>query len=86
MREGLFSRRSAPVVVLSSVVVLGGYVAMFVLAAEVAGTGASVGELVPLAVLALLAMGLPLNVGGGGLGRGSPPGRSGRRGWGPGGG
>ncbi|WP_394818090.1 lysylphosphatidylglycerol synthase transmembrane domain-containing protein, partial [Streptomyces edwardsiae] len=64
IREGLFSRRSAPVVVLSSVVVLGGYVAMFVLAADVAGAGASVAELVPLAVLALLAMGLPLNVGG----------------------
>ncbi|GAA3504774.1 hypothetical protein GCM10019016_118870 [Streptomyces prasinosporus] len=63
-REGLFSRRSAPGVLVSSVVVLAGYVAMFVLAADVAGAGASVAELLPLAVLALLAMGLPLNVGG----------------------
>ncbi|MFF9761676.1 lysylphosphatidylglycerol synthase transmembrane domain-containing protein [Streptomyces caelestis] len=63
-REGLFSRRNAPGVLVSSVVVLAGYVAMFVLAADVAGAGASVGELLPLAVLALLAMGLPLNVGG----------------------
>ncbi len=63
-RTGLFSRRNAPGVLLSSVVVLAGYVAMFVLAADVVGVGAPVGELLPLAVLALLAMGLPLNVGG----------------------
>jgi uncharacterized membrane protein YbhN (UPF0104 family) len=63
-REGLFSRRNAPGVLVSSVVVLAGYVGMFVLAADVAGADASVGELLPLAVLALLAMGLPLNVGG----------------------
>ncbi|GGW34829.1 uncharacterized membrane protein YbhN (UPF0104 family) [Streptomyces albaduncus] len=63
-REGLCSRRSAPGVLVSSVVVLAGYVVMFVVAAQVAGVGASVVELLPLAVLALLAMGLPLNVGG----------------------
>ncbi|CAL9394525.1 hypothetical protein SUDANB1_01324 [Streptomyces sp. enrichment culture] len=63
-REGLLSRRNGPGVVVSSVVVLAGYVAMFVLAARVAGTTASVAVLLPLAVLALLAMGLPLNVGG----------------------
>jgi uncharacterized membrane protein YbhN (UPF0104 family) len=63
-REGLVSRRNGPGVIVSSVVVLAGYVAMFVLAAHVAGAAASVAVLVPLAVLALLAMGLPLNVGG----------------------
>lgn len=63
-REGLLSRRNAPGVLVSSAVVLAGYVAMFVLAARVVGAGASVPELLPLAVLALLAMGLPLNVGG----------------------
>nr|WP_245936326.1 lysylphosphatidylglycerol synthase transmembrane domain-containing protein [Streptomyces cahuitamycinicus] len=63
-REGLLSRRNGPGVVVSSAVVLAGYVAMFVLAARVAGTAASVAVLLPLAVLALLAMGLPLNVGG----------------------
>ncbi len=63
-REGLLSRRNGPAVVVSSVVVLAGHVAMFVLAARVAGTAASVAVLLPLAVLALLAMGLPLNVGG----------------------
>ncbi|GAA1425471.1 hypothetical protein GCM10009601_32480 [Streptomyces thermospinosisporus] len=63
-REALASRRTAPGVLVSSVVVLAGYVAMFVLAADVVGAGASALTLLPLAVLALLAMGLPLNVGG----------------------
>ncbi|MFE9939778.1 lysylphosphatidylglycerol synthase transmembrane domain-containing protein [Streptomyces hirsutus] len=63
-REGLLSRRNGPGVLVSSVVVLAGYLAMFVLAARVAGVGATVTELLPLAVLALLAMSLPLNVGG----------------------
>ncbi|MFB7086084.1 lysylphosphatidylglycerol synthase transmembrane domain-containing protein [Streptomyces sp. NPDC056296] len=63
-REGLLSRRNLPGVAVSSVVVLAGHLAMFVLAARAAGSGASVAVLTPLAVLALLAMGLPLNVGG----------------------
>jgi uncharacterized membrane protein YbhN (UPF0104 family) len=63
-REGLFSRRNGPPVALSSLLVLAGHLAMFVLAARVAGSGASVAVLLPLAVLALLAMGIPLNVGG----------------------
>jgi uncharacterized membrane protein YbhN (UPF0104 family) len=63
-REGLLSRRNAPGVALSSAVVLAGHLGMFVVAARVAGSGASVLALLPIAVLALLAMGLPLNVGG----------------------
>ncbi|WP_406441128.1 flippase-like domain-containing protein [Streptomyces sp. NBC_01613] len=63
-REGLLSRRNAPGVVVSSVLVLAGHLAMFVLAARVAGSAASVAALLPLAVLALVAMGLPVNVGG----------------------
>jgi uncharacterized membrane protein YbhN (UPF0104 family) len=63
-RQGLFSRRGGPGVALSSAVVLAGHVAMFVVAARVAGSAASAVQLVPLAVLALVAMGLPLNVGG----------------------
>ncbi len=63
-RTGLVSRRNLPGVAVSSLVVLAGHLGMFVLAARVAGSGASVAVLVPLAVLALLAMGLPLNVGG----------------------
>jgi uncharacterized membrane protein YbhN (UPF0104 family) len=63
-REGLLSRRNGPGVALSSVVVLAGHLATFVVAARVAGSAASVLALLPLAVLALLAMSLPLNVGG----------------------
>ncbi|GHD92076.1 lysylphosphatidylglycerol synthase transmembrane domain-containing protein [Streptomyces naganishii] len=64
LREGLLSRRNGPGVALSSVAVLAGHVAMFVVAARVAGAPAPVTVLLPLAVLALVAMGLPLNVGG----------------------
>jgi uncharacterized membrane protein YbhN (UPF0104 family) len=63
-REGLLSRRNGPGVALSSAVVLAGHIGMFVIAARVAGSAASVAALLPIAVLALLAMGLPLNVGG----------------------
>jgi uncharacterized membrane protein YbhN (UPF0104 family) len=63
-RRGLFSRHGGPGIALSSAVVLAGHLAMFVVAARVAGSAASVAQLVPLAVLALVAMGLPLNVGG----------------------
>ncbi|GGS18598.1 hypothetical protein GCM10010269_67080 [Streptomyces humidus] len=63
-RESLLSRRNGPGVALSSAVVLSGHLGMFVVAARVAGSGASVLALLPIAVLALLAMGLPLNIGG----------------------
>ncbi|MFH8440398.1 lysylphosphatidylglycerol synthase transmembrane domain-containing protein [Streptomyces sp. NPDC018026] len=63
-RDALLSRRNLPGIALSSGVVLAGHLTMFVLAARVAGSAASVAALTPLAVLALLAMGLPLNVGG----------------------
>nr|WBO81421.1 flippase-like domain-containing protein [Streptomyces sp. SBE_14.2] len=56
--------RYGPGVAVSSIVVLAGHIATFVLAARVAGSDASVAVLLPLAVLALLAMSLPLNVGG----------------------
>ncbi len=63
-RQGLLSRGNWPGITLSSVVVLAGHVAMFVVAAQVAGSGASVAVLIPIAILALVAMGVPLNVGG----------------------
>lgn len=63
-RRALLSRRNGPGVALSSAVVLAGHVGMFVVAARVAGSAASVAALTPIAVLALVAMGLPLNVGG----------------------
>jgi glycosyltransferase 2 family protein len=45
-------------------VALGGYLGLFVVAARLAGSEASIGALLPLLMLALLVMGLPLNVGG----------------------
>lgn len=63
-REALLSRATWPGIALSSVVVLAGHLAMFLVAARVAGSTAPVRVLLPLAVLALLAMGLPLNIGG----------------------
>lgn len=63
-RLGLLSRHTLPKVLLSSAATVAGHVAMFVIAARVAGSSASIGQLVPLVVLALLVMALPLNVGG----------------------
>jgi uncharacterized membrane protein YbhN (UPF0104 family) len=63
-RGALLARGNWPGVLISSVVVLAGHLAMFLLAARVAGSHASATVLLPLALLALLAMGLPLNIGG----------------------
>lgn len=63
-RIGLFSRRTLPPVVITSVVTVVGHVSLFLLAARVAGSEAPVGTLLPLLVLALLVMALPINVGG----------------------
>ncbi|AGL17916.1 lysylphosphatidylglycerol synthase transmembrane domain-containing protein [Actinoplanes sp. N902-109] len=64
VREGLLARRNWPGIVLASTVVLAGHLATFVVAARAAGSDASVLELAPLMLLALLAMTLPVNVGG----------------------
>ena len=63
-RTGLLGRSSWPGVLVASVAVLAGHLATFLLAARVAGSAAPPDRLVALGVLALLAMGLPLNVGG----------------------
>lgn len=64
VRLGLLTRETWPSVGFLSVATLAGHLALFVVAARVAGVAAPVWQLVPLMVLALLAMGLPLNVGG----------------------
>ncbi|WP_223830374.1 lysylphosphatidylglycerol synthase transmembrane domain-containing protein [Nocardiopsis quinghaiensis] len=61
-RAGLFAR--GPRVVVLSVAALAGYVSLFLVASRLAGVTAPVLQLVPLLVLALLAMSLPVNVGG----------------------
>lgn len=64
IRHGLLARRSWPGVVLASAVVLAGHLATFLVAARAAGSSASPLLLAPLLLLALLAMAIPLNVGG----------------------
>lgn len=64
LARGLPPREVWQAALLLSVAVLAGHVALFVVAARVAGSEASVVRLAPLLLLALLAMGLPLNVGG----------------------
>jgi uncharacterized membrane protein YbhN (UPF0104 family) len=62
--NALLTRRSWPVVLFSSLVVLAGHLLMFLVAARAAGAHASPATLLPLALLALIAMGLPLSIGG----------------------
>jgi uncharacterized membrane protein YbhN (UPF0104 family) len=63
-RATVLHRGTGPGLVALSLLGLAGYLALFVVAARAAGVVAPVGELLPLLVLALLAMALPLNVGG----------------------
>jgi glycosyltransferase 2 family protein len=64
IRDGLLTRRAGLGVVVASTVVVAGHLATFVVAARAAGAVAPLARLVPLTLLALLAMGLPLNVAG----------------------
>ena len=64
----------------ASVVVLGGHLATFVVAARAAGSAVSVLRLLPLMLVALLAMSLPLNIAGWGPRRASRRGPSRRPG------
>lgn len=63
VRAGL-GGRTGPGVVLLSVAGLAGHLALFVVAARAAGAQAPLADLLPLLLAALLAMVLPLNVGG----------------------
>jgi uncharacterized membrane protein YbhN (UPF0104 family) len=64
VRLALLVRRSWPGVVLASVLATAGYVATFLLAARAVGVDAPLATLLPLAVVVLVAAGLPLNVAG----------------------
>jgi uncharacterized membrane protein YbhN (UPF0104 family) len=64
IRGGLLARRAWPHVVLASVVVVAGHAATFLIAARAAGSTASPVQLLPLAMLVLVAMGIPMNVAG----------------------
>lgn len=64
LRQGLLARRAWPGVVLASIVVVAGHTATFLVAARTAGSTASLTQMLPLALLVLLAMGLPTNIAG----------------------
>ena len=64
VRGGLLAGRNWPGIVVASTVVVAGHTATFLLAARTAGTTASTLRLLPLALVVLLAMAVPTNVGG----------------------
>jgi len=64
LRHGLLATQTWPGVVAASVAAMTGHVATFLVAARAAGATASLVELLPLAMLVLLAMAVPLNVAG----------------------
>jgi glycosyltransferase 2 family protein len=64
IREGLLARSAWPKIALLSAAALAGHITLFLVAANAAGSTASIAQLVPLMVLSLLAMGLPVNIGG----------------------
>jgi len=64
LRTGLLARRAWPGIVAASAVVVVGHVATFLIAARAAGVAASTARLLPLALLILLAMTMPITVGG----------------------
>ncbi len=64
VRSGLLSSGNRLGILTASIGILAGYLVTFLIAARAAGSTASTAQLVPLLMLALLAMTLPLNVGG----------------------
>jgi hypothetical protein len=64
LRRGLLARDAWPGVALLSVLAFAGHLTLFLVAARAAGADASVTRLLPLMMLTLLAMGVPVNVGG----------------------
>jgi uncharacterized membrane protein YbhN (UPF0104 family) len=60
----LLSLKTWPGVVALSAATVAGYVAMFVVAARAAGSTATISQLTPVVVLALLIMAIPVNIGG----------------------
>jgi uncharacterized membrane protein YbhN (UPF0104 family) len=59
VRDALLARRAWPAIALASVLVVSGHATAFVIAARTVGVTAPLSELVPLALLAMLAMVLP---------------------------
>ncbi len=64
LRHGVLARASWPGVVLASILALAGHLATYLLAARAVGVTASATTLLPLALIVLVAAGLPTNVAG----------------------
>lgn len=64
LRSGLLAGRCWPGIVLASVLVVAGHTATFLIAARTAGATEPMVRLLPLALIVLVAMGIPANVGG----------------------
>jgi len=64
LRDGLLARRAWPGILVASAVAVVGHALTFLIAARMAGSEASPARLLPLAVLVILAMGLPTSVAG----------------------
>jgi uncharacterized membrane protein YbhN (UPF0104 family) len=64
LRGGLLAPRAWPAVLVASTLVVIGHTATFLIAARTAGATASLAQLIPLALIVLVAMGVPTNVGG----------------------
>lgn len=62
--DGVLARSRWPGIVVASVVVVAGHTTIFLIAARTAGVTASPTRMLPLALLVLLAMGIPANIGG----------------------
>ena len=59
IRDGLLTRRALPAIVLTSAIVVIGHAVTFLIAARTAGTTAPAARVLPLALLAMMAMVLP---------------------------
>jgi uncharacterized membrane protein YbhN (UPF0104 family) len=64
IRDGLLAGWARWGIVLASAVAIAGHVATFLVAGRTAGSSTSLVQMVPLAMLVLLAMGVPANIGG----------------------
>lgn len=64
IRDGLLARGNWSRIAFASAVAVSGHLVTFLIAARTAGATASLARLVPLTLLALLAMGVPANIGG----------------------
>lgn len=71
VRSGLLGRHTWPGVVGASALVVSGHVATLLLAARAAGVSATTAQLLPLALVVLVATGVPLNIAGWGLREGA---------------